>query len=274
MGCVFHEVFGVERGPLLERLAALPRMVEERLGTWPSAGLAYAPSPHTLYTTHADVVRRLVEQGTERGLRLSLHLAEHASERRFLETGDGPIATWYEQRLRVRRDLLEWPGQSPIAFADSLGALAAERRGGAPHRRAGPRSSSSSRDAALRWCSVRGPTFTSRRACRRSSRCGRRGSRPASAPTRSPPTPRSTCSSEARALSDRFSSVPAADLVAMATWGSARALGLRDVGRIAPGTRPGLFAIDGEPGTDPCAFVLRNVRAPRRWLARRVEPST
>ena len=27
VGCVFHEVFGVERGPLLERLAALPRMI-------------------------------------------------------------------------------------------------------------------------------------------------------------------------------------------------------------------------------------------------------
>jgi cytosine/adenosine deaminase-related metal-dependent hydrolase len=273
VGCVFHEVFGVERGPLLERLAALPRMVEERLGTWPSAGLAYAPSPHTLYTTHADVVRRLVEQGTERGLRLSLHLAEHASERRFLETGDGPIAAWYEQRLRLRRDLLEWPGQSPVAFADRLGALAPNVV--AVHL-------TDARPEELELVARRGAPVV---LCPRSN---------LHIETRLPPllalraagiTPGLGTDSlasnasldvlmEARALSDRFSSVPAADLVAMATWGSARALGLRDVGRIAPGTRPGLFAIDGEPGADPCAFVLRNVRAPRRWLARRVEPST
>jgi cytosine/adenosine deaminase-related metal-dependent hydrolase len=55
----------------------------------------------------------------------------------------------------------------------------------------------------------------------------------------------------------------------MATWGGARALGRTDVGRIARGARPGLIAIDGEPGDDACAFVLRHARAPRRWVARR-----
>ena len=53
------------------------------------------------------------------------------------------------------------------------------------------------------------------------------------------------------------------------TADGARALGRDDVGRVAPGARPGLIAIDGDPGDDACAFVLRNVRAPRRWLARR-----
>ena len=62
---------------------------------------------------------------------------------------------------------------------------------------------------------------------------------------------------EARALADRFPTVPARDLVRMATWEGARALGRDDLGRIARGARPGLFAIDGDPGDDPCAFVLR-----------------
>ena len=53
-----------------------------------------------------------------------MHIAEHPAERRFLERGDGPVAEWYEARLKLRRDLLEWPGESPIAFADALGALA------------------------------------------------------------------------------------------------------------------------------------------------------
>ena len=62
-------------------------------------------------------------------------------------------------------------------------------------------------------------------------------------------------------------------LVRMATWQGARALGRPDLGRIARGARPGLFAIDGEPGSDPCAFVLKNVKAPRRWVVRRREAS-
>jgi cytosine/adenosine deaminase-related metal-dependent hydrolase len=74
---------------------------------------------------------------------------------------------------------------------------------------------------------------------------------------------------EARALADRFPGVPAQELLRMATWEGARALGLADAGRIARGARPGLIAIDGEPGDDPCAFVLRHVRLPRRWVVRR-----
>jgi len=63
--------------------------------------------------------------------------------------------------------------------------------------------------------------------------------------------------------------VSARDLVRMATWEGARALGREDVGRVARGVRPGLFAIEGHPGEDPCAFVLGNLRAPRRWVVRR-----
>jgi cytosine/adenosine deaminase-related metal-dependent hydrolase len=55
----------------------------------------------------------------------------------------------------------------------------------------------------------------------------------------------------------------------MATWEGARALGREDLGRVARGARPGLVAIEGEPGDDPCAFVLANLRAPRRWVVRR-----
>jgi cytosine/adenosine deaminase-related metal-dependent hydrolase len=78
---------------------------------------------------------------------------------------------------------------------------------------------------------------------------------------------------EARALADRFPGVPARELVRMATWQGARALGRPDLGRIARGARPGLIAIDGDPGSDPCAFVLKNVKAPRRWVVRRREAS-
>jgi cytosine/adenosine deaminase-related metal-dependent hydrolase len=277
VGCVFHEVFGVERDPLERRVAALPRAVEEQVGAWPSADLAYAPTPHTLYTTHADVVRRLLREAAERGARASIHLAEHAAERRFLEHGDGPVAAWYASRLKLRRDLLEWPAQSPIAFADELGALA-------PHVLAVHLTDAHPEELAL---------------------VARRGSPVVLCPrsnlhieTRLPPllamrsvgllpalgtdSLASNASldvlAEARALADRFPTVPAAELLRMATWEGARALGRTDVGRIARGSRPGLFAVeDGDGGAsleasgDAAAFVLRRVRAPRRWIVRRTK---
>jgi cytosine/adenosine deaminase-related metal-dependent hydrolase len=268
VGCVFHEVFGVERAPLESRIDDLPRFVEERLGAWPSADLAYAPTPHTLYTTHADVVRRLVREARERGLRASVHLAEHAAERRLLEHGDGPVVDWYERRLKLRRDLLEWPAKSPIAFADELGALA-------PHVACVHLTDARPEELAL--VALRGAPVV---LCPRSNLF---------IETRLPPLLAARAAdvvlalgtdslasnasldvlSEARALADRFPTVPARELLAMATWGGARALGRTDVGRIARGSRPGLVAIEGEPHDDACAFVLRHVRAPRRWVARR-----
>ncbi len=268
VGCVFHEVFGVERGPLEERVAALPRIVEARVGEWPSAELVYTPSPHTLYTTHPDVVRRLAREARERGQRMSLHLAEHAAERRFLEHGDGPIPAWYESRLKLRRDLLEWPGKSPIAMADDLGALG-------PHAicvhltdaRPDEFDLVARRGAPVVFCprsnlfiETRLPPLLAARAA---------GLLPALGTDSLASNASLDVLAEARALADRFPTVPARDLVRMATWEGARALGRDDVGRVTRGARPGLFAVDGAPGDDPCAFVLQNVRAPRRWVVRR-----
>jgi cytosine/adenosine deaminase-related metal-dependent hydrolase len=270
VGRVFHEVFGIERGPLEERVAALPKIVEERVGEWPTPELVYTPTPHTLYTTHAAVVRRLARDARERGSRISLHLAEHAAERRFLEHGDGPIPGWYEARLKLRRDLLEWPGKSPIALADDLGALG-------PHAicvhltdaRPDELELVARRGAPVVFCprsnlfiETRLPPLLAARAA---------GLLPGLGTDSLASNASLDVLAEARALADRFSSVPARDLVRMATWEGARALGRDDVGRIALGARPGLFAIDGDPGDDPCAFVLGNLRAPRRWVVRRSE---
>jgi len=263
-------VFGIERGPLEERVAALPKIVEERVGEWPTPELVYTPTPHTLYTTHAAVVRRLARDARERGSRISLHLAEHAAERRFLEHGDGPIPGWYEARLKLRRDLLEWPGKSPIALADDLGALG-------PHAicvhltdaRPDELELVARRGAPVVFCprsnlfiETRLPPLLAARAA---------GLLPGLGTDSLASNASLDVLAEARALADRFSSVPARDLVRMATWEGARALGRDDVGRIALGARPGLFAIDGDPGDDPCAFVLGNLRAPRRWVVRRSE---
>jgi cytosine/adenosine deaminase-related metal-dependent hydrolase len=268
VGCVFHEVFGVEKEPLERRVDAMPRTVEEQVGSWPSRDLAYAPAVHTLYTTHADVVRRLLRDARDRGQRTSVHLAEHAAERRFLEHGDGPIPEWFEARLKLRRDLLEWPGESPVAFADELGALA-------PHvlavhltdARAEELELVARRGNPVVFCprsnlfiETRLPPLLAARAA---------GLLPALGTDSLASNASLDVLAEARALADRFPTVPATELVRMATWQGARALGREDVGRIARGARAGLVAIEGAPGDDPCAFVLRNVKAPRRWVARR-----
>jgi aminodeoxyfutalosine deaminase len=246
----------------------LPKIIAERVGEWPTTELAYTPTPHTLYTTHAAVVRRLAKDARERGSRISLHLAEHAAERRFLEHGDGPIPAWYEMRLKLRRDLLEWPGKSPIALADDLGALG-------PHTicvhltdaRPEELEQVARRGAPVVFCprsnlfiETRLPPLLAARAA---------GIFPGLGTDSLASNASLDVLAEARALADRFPTVPARDLLRMATWEGARALGRDDVGRVARGARPGLFAVDGEPGEDPCAFVLKNVRAPRRWVVRR-----
>jgi cytosine/adenosine deaminase-related metal-dependent hydrolase len=269
-GCVFHEVFGVEREPLERRVAALSSMIDERVGSWPSADLTYAPTAHTLYTTHPQVVARLVREARESGRRMSIHLSEHAAERGFLERGEGPIVQWYEARLRVRRDLLEHPGKDPVSFADELGALA-------PNiilvhltdARPGELALIADRGCPVVFCprsnlhiETKLPPLLAARAA---------GLWPALGTDSLASNASLDVLAEARALAHRFPSVPAKDLVRMATWEGARALGRDDLGRVARGARPGLFAIEGEIGDDASAFVLRSVRFPRRWLSRRKE---
>ncbi|MBV9945989.1 MAG: amidohydrolase family protein [Myxococcales bacterium] len=291
-GCVFHEVFGVEREALERRVADLPEVVARQVGAWPGGDLAYAPTPHTLYTTHAEVVRRLLADARARGLRVSLHLAEHAGERRFLERGDGPVAEWYVSRLRIPQARIAFPGQPPVAFADRLGALAPDVL--AVHL-------TDARPDELALVAARGSPVI---LCPRSNLFIEGRLPPLLAVRAAGITPAIGTDSlasnasldvlaEARALADRFPSVPAGELLRMATWGGAQALGRPDLGRIARGARPGLFVVDGaaagvgggagvvgvgvgvgagareQARADPAGFVLRHVKAPRRWLLRR-----
>ena len=271
-GCVFHEVFGVQREALEARVAGLPRVLEETVGAWPTADLTYSPTPHTLYTTHESVTRKLIAEARERGLRTSLHLCEHASERRFLEHGDGPVSQWYERLLKIPQGTLPWPSLSPIALADSLGALA-------PHvlcvhltdARPEELAVVAARGAPVAFCprsnlyiETRLPPLLSAMAA---------GILPALGTDSLASNASLDVLAEARALGERFPTVKPRDLVRMATWEGARALGFSDMGRVARGARPGLFAVEGDlaRGTDACAFLLAQVRAPRRWVARRAK---
>jgi cytosine/adenosine deaminase-related metal-dependent hydrolase len=269
-GCVFHEVFGLNREHVMARVEGLKAELEERVGPWPTWELSYAPAPHTVYTTHADAVRALLESARTYGARTSLHLAEHAAERRAIESADGPVVAWLDARLRGG---LAWPRAPLFTYASSLGALA-------PHVLLVHLTDA--REEELRAVAASGANVV---LCPRSN-LYIEGKLPpllaalaaGVAPALGTDSLASNASldvlAEARALADRFPAVPARELLTMATWNGARALGREDLGRIAKGARPGLVAIDGDVGDDPSAFVLRNVKAPRRWVARRTSQET
>jgi cytosine/adenosine deaminase-related metal-dependent hydrolase len=267
-GSVFHEVFGVRRAQVMARVAGLRQELEERVGAWPSSDLAYAPSPHTLFTTHPDAVRALLDGARVHGVRTSLHLAEHSAERRIIERGDGPVSDWMRARVRLHEDETFWPRRPLFEYAQRIGALAphvllvhladATRReldcvagAGAPVVLC-PRSNL--------YIETRLPPLLDVRAA---------GIEPALGTDSLASNASLDVLAEAKALADRFPSIPARELLQMATWNGARALGRSDMGRIAKDARPGLVAVEGEVEGDPAEFVLKNVKAPRRWIVRR-----
>jgi cytosine/adenosine deaminase-related metal-dependent hydrolase len=267
-GCVFHEVLGLRREQARERVASLARAVEGAVGAWPSADLAYAPAPHALYSLHVEAVRALLDLVRSRGARTSIHLAEHAAERHALEAGEGPFAGWLAAKAGLAPAEYPWPRQSPIALAESLGALARDVL--AVHL-------TDARPEELARVAARGAPVV---VCPRSNLHIERRLPPLVAmrhaglePALGTDSLASNASldvlAEARALADRFPGIPPRELLQMATWNGARALGRPDLGRFATGSRPGIVAIEGELGDLTAAFVLRSVKAPRRWIVRR-----
>ena len=105
-------------------MSGLEAELKERLPVWPSDDLAYAPAPHTLYTLHLEVAKMILEECRRRGRRTSLHLLEHAMERRAIERGEGPVVEWLPKRSRIDPSELAWPKKPVLDVAEELGALA------------------------------------------------------------------------------------------------------------------------------------------------------
>ena len=274
-GCIFHEVFGQDRAAVIRRVEGLRAELDERLPTWPSSDLTYAPAPHTLYTTHEDAVRALLESAKRHGTRTSLHLAEHAAERRAVEHGDGPVPEWLFTRTKQRASFPELP---LFDYADRVGALSPEVL--LVHL-------TEAKPEELARVAERGAPIV---LCPRSNlfieaklppllSILEAGLEPALGTDSLASNVSLDVLAEAKALHERFPKVPALSLVQMATWNGARALGRADLGRFAKGTRPGVLAIEGAvaPDADAAAFVLANLKSPRRLLAtraHRMEPAS
>jgi cytosine/adenosine deaminase-related metal-dependent hydrolase len=271
-GCVFHEVFGQDRASVLRRVEGLRAELEERVSPWPSRELAYAPAPHTLYTTHEDAVRALLEAVTRTEARTSLHLAEHAPERRAIEHGDGPVPEWLFARAKQRP---EWPKVPLLDYAERVGALSPSvLLVHLVEARADELARVAEKGAPVVLCprsnlhiEMKLPPLLAVRSAGIEAALG----------TDSLASNASLdVLAEAKALGDRFPGVPAHELVTMATWNGARALGRADLGRFAKGSRPGLLAVEGDVGAsaDAAAFLLSNLRLPRRMLVPRVVETT
>ena len=269
-GCVFHEVFGQDRAAVLRRVGGLRAELEERVPSWPSSDLAYAPAPHTLYTTHEDAVRALLDAVTRMDARTSLHLAEHAPERRAIEHGDGPVPEWLLSRTKQRPG---WPKVPLFEYAERVGALSpnvvlvhlVEARADELARVAEKGSPVVLCPRSNLHIEMKLPPLLAIRSAGIHAALG----------TDSLASNASLdVLAEAKALSDRFPGVPAHELVTMATWNGARALGRTELGRLAKGARPGLLAVEGgvelsRAGVDAAAFLLSNLRLPRRVLVAR-----
>lgn len=267
-GAVFHEVFGVERERSMARIAALAAEWKSAFGGLGDHELTYAPTPHTLYTTHPEALRALLDAGRRAGGLMSLHWAEHPGEREALENGTGPVVEWTTQRLKIPVAHQSWPRRPLMDVTAAAGALGEDVL--LVHL------TDAGRDELRRVADACAPVVL----CPRSNQHieGRlpplgemleAGIAPALGTDSLASSPSLDVLGEARCLGSAFPTVGAHHLLAMATWNGARALRRPDLGRIARGARPGLLAFEGGEGArDPAARVL-DPAAKRRWVVRR-----
>ncbi len=255
VGTIWHEVFALDRERGLDTVSKLED---------PGVAMRWVPTPHALYSTHPDVIRALLDRAGDAPI--AIHLAEHAAERAFLRDGGGPLRSFYASR-NLPFAAFPIPRTDPSAAARALGLL---RRDAALVHLA------DARPDELDGVAESGATVV---LCPRSNLM---------IETRLPPllalrqhgvpialgtdslasSPSLDPLGEARALLDRNPDVPASALIAAATSGGARAIGVSSIGRIAPGMEPGVLHVAGPlpSDMDPSAWVLRWLSLPRRLV--------
>jgi cytosine/adenosine deaminase-related metal-dependent hydrolase len=227
---------------------ALERLESGSRGLGPNVRLRLAA--HAPHSVSPPLLRALSERGLA-----ALHLAESPEEARFLAEGGGPWGTFLERR-GLGHVRFEAPGTTPVRYVDGLGALR-------PGLLAVHCVQTGVGDREL--LAQRGVGVV---VCPRSNRSLGVGSADVPALLAAGvPLALGTDSlasvetldvlEDAAFLARQFPGLDRAAIVRMATAGGAEALGLDDLGTIAPGKRAALvFAAASEPPRDPHAFVL------------------
>jgi aminodeoxyfutalosine deaminase len=252
---VFHELLGwnparaaaIVEGADARRIGRLAGDVEVRLA---------AHAPHS-------VSPELFAELVKRGGPAAVHLAESAEEARFLLRGDGAWLRFLERR--GLGDLpFDAPGVSPVRYLDELGALRpgllaahcvyvddADRARLATkqvHVAVCPRSNL---NLGVGIPDVPELLAAGVRLCLGTDSLASVDSL--------------DLIDDATALHEEFPELDPAVIVEMATAGGARALGLDDLGAIAPGMRAELAFARADPvPEDPSAFLVSGAARPRR----------
>jgi cytosine/adenosine deaminase-related metal-dependent hydrolase len=116
---VFLEVLGFDQAGLVETLG--PDLLRI-LGIPRTADLPISLGAHACYSTSGAVIREAKEWCRARGLRFSIHVAEHSDETEFLERGTGFCREVLEN---LGRWVPNWtpPGTTPMGYLEQLQAL-------------------------------------------------------------------------------------------------------------------------------------------------------
>ena len=223
-------------------------------------------SPHTPYTLGTRVLEELTGVARERGLRLHPHLGESPAEDEFVRQGTGPLAE-SSRRMGLEFELLDVGcGASATSYLNSLGCLGRDVHvAHGVHLDAADRALLRGRGTAVALCVRSNATLGA-------------GAAPVAAYlAEGSPVAVGTDSlasvtsldllDELRALRDLAlaQGVPREGLcerlLSLATLGGATAMGLADVGRLAPGSRADLagFSVT-DPAADPFAAVVETGR--------------
>jgi cytosine/adenosine deaminase-related metal-dependent hydrolase len=269
-GRVYLETFGPDPVQRDESLRAL-RTGVERLQRDASALVTVGVSPHAPYTVSDALYAAVAEYARAESLAVATHIAESAAETAFVRDGAGPFA----DRLRARGIPVQGTGHSSIAWLEGTGLLDTSLLLiHAIHADAADIARVAAHGAGVVHCPISnaklGQGIAPVRAMRAAGIAVGLGSDSVAS------NDAMDLVQEARQavlLQSLQAGVPdalsALEVLAMATRGSAQALGLAEVGVLTPGASADLcaFAIDAPeaaPVYDPAVLLVHVLGAGRR----------
>jgi cytosine/adenosine deaminase-related metal-dependent hydrolase len=263
-GVLFHELVGSREAATGDALADAAREQRE-LGDWPR-GLRYVRAPHAPYSVGPDLLQRIFAAAAGEGRATSIHVAEDDDEIALLRDGSGRWPAFLagmgvDPATRV-------PRKSPVAYLASLGAFETETPPLLVHMvHAGADD--------LRIAQQAGATVV---LCPRSNlyiggrlpdvdAVVREELRFAIGTDSLASVPDLSLWGEMATLAAHFPTVQPARWLEAATWGGARALGLRAHGALAPGARPGVLDVLVDDVAAPLESLVRDPTPSLRWVA-------
>ena len=113
IGIAQHEVLGMDRGALAQRIVVAADPIYEEQGVWRRS------CPHAVYSTPDELIAVAARPGP---VPATIHVCEDPAELAFTSDGTGPFADFLD---RLGRDWswYEPPGTTPIGALDALGVL-------------------------------------------------------------------------------------------------------------------------------------------------------